>query len=117
MESICAIMVVLQRFELLDRGFQLRVRQVAEAREERVFLVGGMLGRSVAEVTQRGFKCGVSIGLQGLVEERASALERCKEHFNAPVTVGEQSGRIRKAVSCAANLYWHVGDSQIIVGR
>src|SRR5579859_555368 len=80
---------------------------LTQAREKGFFLICSMLGRSLAKVAQRGFKCSASLFGQRTIDNRRNSFKGPEEHFNATMTVRQKADGIRKVVRLGSNLYRH----------
>jgi hypothetical protein len=54
-------MVVFEKQKPLNRGFYVGKMHLTQARKPRPFFIGCVLGRSLSELAQRGFKCNASL--------------------------------------------------------
>jgi hypothetical protein len=98
-------MVLFEKLKPLNRGFYVGKMHLTQARKQRLFFIGCVLGRSLSEVAQRGFKCDAGPFGQGAIDEQRNSRKSSEQHFDAPVTVRQQTGGIGKVVRLDSNLY------------
>ncbi len=91
-------MAVHEKVKPFHRAFRVGKMHLTEAREQGLFFIGSMLGRSFSKVAQRRFQCRASFFGQRRINDRRYSIESSEEHLNATVAVRQKAGGIGKAV-------------------
>lgn len=100
-------MIVLQPVQLFQGRLDFWIVDMAQPGEQRFFLVGGMLGCGLSEVTQGRFEGTTCFLGDRPVYHFGNGVERAKKHLYPPVAVGKQAGGISKVVGFGSNLNRH----------
>src|SRR3982751_5305139 len=109
MQLIGPLVVSLQLRDAVERRLNLRASARPHTGKQRLFLIGGVLGRSLPEIFQSSHQCGTLLVRQGSAARIVSDTSQDpQEEFDPTMTVTQQAERLLKAVlRCCANLYRH----------
>ena len=110
-------MVVLQPFQLFQGRLDFSIVDPTQPGEQRFFLIGGVLGRGLSEITQGRLERTTGFLRGRTVYHLGDGIERAKKHFDPPVAVGKQAGGVSKVMGLGSNLNRHKLRLQIRCGR
>ena len=108
MQPIGAPMVALERIKRSEGSLDFGNVHPPQTREERLFFISSVFRRGFEKITQRRLHRRARVRIEWLFEQRRNSHERTEKHLDATMTVRQESGRLRKAVSLTSNLDRHL---------